>query len=754
MAGRHFQLVENERVSKITLFETQVRKATGVPVRTRTSSGTRVAKAGRPLALIRVCGLLLGLLVAGLCLAVEPPVDLTAIDRSLRELESRWERISDDHDAQAAWRERLGVLAAQAADCTRRAQAELDVLLAAAPATPAGAEPVEEPETFRNDRNRLQERLIDCRLHQTRVDDWRKRITERLARTRGSELLQVVDWWRAPGQLPTSGSWPWLGLALLLSLLVALRDRWHARHPGGAGAGLRPVLAPVLLAVPACAALLFAWWVGEPTGRQLAVLGLGAALSLGFTDALPRRRLPKHLRRPGLWLLIATVAAMLLTLAHAGWPWPLERPLEWDRFSGLVLLALLLAWGMFLYSVRHRSLPGHFVGIWLWITLPLLVLAIAALVLSRPNLAMFAANGIIGTSLAMFAGRWLYLLVHDLADGLDEGRTRSQRWLRNALGVRPGEPMPSSSWLRITVDLLLLLGLFSAVALSWRGTLLGLPRLPDLLREGIPLGAVRLVPYDVLLGVLTFTVLLVVSQRGKRLISDRLVQQGRVGIRSADAIVTVLGYLGVVLAAVVGLTVGGFKLRNLALIAGALSVGIGFGLQNVVNNFVSGLILLFERPVKPGDWVRVGETEGFVQRIRVRSTEIQGFDRSEIIVPNSEMIANRVTNLTLHDAVGRLVIPVGVAYGSDVEQVRQVLLAVAGAHPALIQEGNLAPRVLFMAFGDSALHFEVRAYLSDVLKTLDTRSELHFAIDRAFREAGIEIPFPQRTVHLPRGPRS
>jgi len=185
------------------------------------------------------------------------------------------------------------------------------------------------------------------------------------------------------------------------------------------------------------------------------------------------------------------------------------------------------------------------------------------------------------------------------------------------------------------------------------------------------------------------------------------------------------------------------------IIAGALSVGIGFGLQNVVNNFVSGLILLFERPIKRGDWISVGGTEGYVERISVRSTVVRTFDGADVIVPNSEFISSQVTNWMLDDPRGRIRVPVGVAYGSDTALVKKLLLDIAGDHPQIIVDGSLPlPWVLFIEFGESSLNFELRCFIRNIDQRPLVSSELNFAIDAAFRKHKIAIPFPQREVRV------
>ena len=240
---------------------------------------------------------------------------------------------------------------------------------------------------------------------------------------------------------------------------------------------------------------------------------------------------------------------------------------------------------------------------------------------------------------------------------------------------------------------------------------------------------------------------LVLNAALRRLIVERVLARTRFDPSLRFAISRIFGYLFIALGFYVALLVNGVNLSSLAVIAGALGVGLGFGLQNIVGNFVSGLILLAERPVALGDRIEVAGVAGQVTKISLRSTTVVTNDNISIIVPNSDLITQAITNWSHGDPKVRMRLPIGVAYGADPEKVRAVLLGVAAAHPDVLKEPESA--VFFDSFGDSALNFELAVWTQNrAHNPRRFRSELNFAIEKALRENRIEIPFPQRVVHL------
>jgi len=207
-----------------------------------------------------------------------------------------------------------------------------------------------------------------------------------------------------------------------------------------------------------------------------------------------------------------------------------------------------------------------------------------------------------------------------------------------------------------------------------------------------------------------------------------------------------LGFFGFVGAVLVGISVMGGSLQGLAIVAGALSFGAGMGLQNVVNNFVSGLILLVERPIKIGDWVKVNGEEGIVKQISMRFTQIETFTKASVIIPNATILSSNVTNMTYQAKGARVDAVVGVAYDSDVQKVKDILLGIGADAPYLAKSPN--PFVSFLELADSSLIFRLSVYITDVNQKLGVTTFLNTEIIQRFSKAGISIPFPQREVRI------
>lgn len=262
----------------------------------------------------------------------------------------------------------------------------------------------------------------------------------------------------------------------------------------------------------------------------------------------------------------------------------------------------------------------------------------------------------------------------------------------------------------------------------------------------INVGTIRISIFGILGGILLFAVGLVVTRWFQKWLDGNVMARSHVDGGVRNSVKTGVGYLGTGIAGIIGISAAGIDLSSLALVAGALSLGIGFGLQNIVSNFVSGLILLVERPFKVGDHVITGVNEGIVKRISVRATEIETFRRQSIIVPNSELINSPLGNWTHRNKVQRSEVPVSVAYDTDPQEVIDLLLEVVNERADVLR--NPEPHVEFLRFGASSLDFELRFHLADMGEGLHVRNEVRIEILRRFRARGIVMPYPHQDVML------
>ncbi|MGA7802110.1 MAG: mechanosensitive ion channel domain-containing protein [Gammaproteobacteria bacterium] len=648
-------------------------------------------------------------------------------------------------------------------------------------------------------KNTLEKRQASCRLlvlrsddAMSRVNDLQKRILAQRLFARGPSFYRVlVDNWAQPAVwlrsaenfvVRDSGLEQIAGaqrVALLIVLFVALaagaalrhlmhnwvqERHWRVSFAGRFRRSLVTTLGhytPQLLFSVAAAAFMFFAFDADKLLPFLGVVAYGlpayflliAAIHLFLAPSPPGELFldlpPESARALGRRLqVLATLLfvgyLLFATLLTQSFP---ESAVRLARGVFVAALVLNMMWALFLFG----RMPGSFVGsLWLRVPLHLLLLVVlGAEWAGYRNLAVMGFRTVLGTLLALGLLKFLSRLLTDLYDSLDEGRQAWQRRLRQAVGLKPGDPMPGLVALRVTTSVLLWAAFVLGILRVWGLSETAVAQVQGYLVNGFTVGSLHIVPARIFAAGLTLLVLVAVTGWFRARLERRWLVKTHIERGAREALVAVTGYTGMAIAVLVAGSVAGLEYKNLAIIAGALSVGIGFGLQNIVNNFVSGLILLFERPIRTGDWIVVGNTEGYVKRIRIRSTQIQTFDRADVIVPNSELISSQVTNWMLYDLRGRVRVPVGVAYGSDTALVKQLLLDAGAAHPQVINDGGApAPLVLFMEFGDSSLNFELRVYIREIDRRLSVISDLNFAIDAAFREHGVEIPFPQRDVHV------
>lgn len=289
------------------------------------------------------------------------------------------------------------------------------------------------------------------------------------------------------------------------------------------------------------------------------------------------------------------------------------------------------------------------------------------------------------------------------------------------------------------------IGLTAGALLAWSEPELLFTWIRALFDFTFSIGSIRLNIHGIFSALFLLFLTFMISRLARHLLGEKILDQERMERGLVDSIITISSYLVWAVGIVLALGVLGVSTTSLAVVFGALSIGIGFGLQNIFNNFISGLILLFERPIQVGDYVEINGQWAEVKKINVRATVVQTFDNASLIIPNSEFISNQVTNWSFKDPRMRRQVDIGVAYGSDVERVRQTLLEIAGDTEGVYKFPR--PDVLFMDHGDSALIFRLR-YWTHVDQYFSTSTAIRFAIDRRFKELGIEIAFPQMDIHI------
>lgn len=359
-------------------------------------------------------------------------------------------------------------------------------------------------------------------------------------------------------------------------------------------------------------------------------------------------------------------------------------------------------------------------------------------------LSRFVAQQLIVTGSILALVYLLLLWVDGFAQGLSDDSAVTGRWLRERAALekqrREQLALPIGLFLKLAVLVLSV----PLIMLQWGYTW---PDIYDWYRQlffGFHIANTQVSFAALFASVIVFALAYAAARLFQGWLDARILRPAGISGGVRDSIRTGVGYVGVIIAAVAAFSYAGFNLSNLAIVAGAFSVGIGFGLQSVVNNFVSGLILLAERPIKVGDIVVVGGEEGSVRKISVRSTEIETADRAHVLIPNSYFITEKVKNWTHRNNSGRVVIPVNVTCNSDPRHTRDILLKVARDNPNVMTAPE--PFVDFEEFGADSLNFKLHAFTYDLTRNVSVRTDLRIAILDAFKQAGIRLAFLQADV--------
>ncbi|MBI4356377.1 MAG: mechanosensitive ion channel [Gammaproteobacteria bacterium] len=732
------------------------------------------------------------------------PFDSAKAFQKVKGVEQNISRLSERGLKEVALQ--LSELQRKSAECVKDTELELtniqtSVTTLGPPSRKESTEILKERKRLDQEYTRLSNRLSECKLLAVQSQDIQKKITIRLAEQKTSRLvLAGPNVWQIIERMPPPREWftdfdlfmeksgvflfdfsdlGWLALIVLLSFILGTFLRFQFKSWSSKceeKVFIDKFLKAILSALMKYARPLFVLgmlsvflffksqvaytvpFLAVMSYGVLAFTGLLLVNSILFSPHLEgemplvrlsqvvAKRMSQSLKILA-WMLLAGYLFFMVLIAQN----PSIEILFFAQDMVLVLLMAILLW--LLWAVGHLFVFTPFQRIVQGLFICALVLNLAAELLGYRNLAEAFLLNLFQTLVLLFFFGLVRNLMKDLFMGFIEGKGQLQIYLRHGLGLKPHEKEPAIYWLYLIFQLFLWAGFILGLFILWGGTQSELQPTLDMVMKGFQIGDFMLSPLKIIFGIVAFTVLLIVFRFVRDKVMSRWLARSGADQGYTEATVAVTTYVGFTLAILFGLLIAGVDFTDLAIIAGALSLGIGIGLQNIVNNFVSGLILLLERPIKTGDWITVGKmvgkTEGYVKKIGFRSTIIQAFDRSDVIVPNAELMTEHVTNYMLKDNFGRVRIVVNVDMNCDVELVKKVLLDVASAHPAVIQDAAATPPlVFFLGFGEFALNMELRAFIYNVDQRLQVLSELNFAVHKAFREHGIILPYPRREITL------
>ncbi|UCI23282.1 mechanosensitive ion channel family protein [Mesorhizobium sp. B2-8-5] len=495
--------------------------------------------------------------------------------------------------------------------------------------------------------------------------------------------------------------------------------------------------------------------IGTFLNALLTVIGMvfcvNRLTNAALEPRLPNWRLIPVATGPARWLVGLTTAMALvlgfnyfLSVVNEKMGSPLSLTIARGFVATIIVGVILILMGL-LRPFRAADGSWRPWPAWLrFIAIGLGLFTIAAALLGYIGLALFVSFQVVVTGTVLVTAYIGFLSARAIGEEGGFADTSVGRWLSENSSYEDTALDQLGLVVSIAINLMIVLVFLPLILLMWGFQPGDIEAWAYKLATGVSIGSVTISFLGILSGIVVFVIGYFLTRWFQGWLDGSVMARGKVDAGVRNSIRLGVGYAGVAIAGLVGISAAGIDLSNLALVAGALSLGIGFGLQNVVSNFVSGLILLAERPFKVGDWIVAGDVSGTVRKISVRATEIETFQRQAVILPNSNLINNAVGNWTHRNKLGRIDIKVGVAYGSDVKRVHAILMDIARAHPMVLK--NPEPFVLFANFGAAALEFEIRVFVADIMNGSVVQNDIRFAIFDIFEEERIEIPSTPRAV--------
>ncbi|TPN81428.1 mechanosensitive ion channel family protein [Mesorhizobium sp. CU2] len=511
----------------------------------------------------------------------------------------------------------------------------------------------------------------------------------------------------------------------------------------------------------ACTVLFFNYYsvlrgdIGIFLNALLTVIGMVFCVNRLTNSALeprlPNWRLIPVATGAARWLVgLATAMAIVLgfnyflSVVNEKMGSPLSLTIARSFVATVIVGVILILMGL-LRPFRAKDGSWRPWPAWLrFLAIGLGLFTIAAAMLGYIGLALFVSIQVVVTGTMLITAYIGFLSARAIGEEGSFADTSVGRWLAENSSYEDTTLDQLGLVVSIAINVMIVLVFLPLILLMWGFQPGDIQAWAYKLATGVQIGSVTISFLGILTGIVVFVIGYFLTRWFQGWLDGSVMARGKVDTGVRNSIRLGVGYAGVAMAGLVGISAAGIDLSNLALVAGALSLGIGFGLQNVVSNFVSGLILLAERPFKVGDWIVAGDVSGTVRKISVRATEIETFQRQSVILPNSNLINNAVGNWTHRNKLGRVDIKVGVAYGSDVKRVHAILLDIARAHPMVLK--NPEPFVLFANFGLAALEFEVRVFVADIMNGSVVQNDIRFAIFDIFEDEHIEIPSTPRAV--------